>query len=132
MSVNNLSLMSGATGITVTGGASTNFVADGVLIPSGVHVSVPADADFRTRRGMIFKAKMPTLVNGEYSKAKLSAIYVKPQILASGKVVFNLIRIEREIHPEADAATSTEFNLIGAQMLCDSEAANFWAAGSLL
>lgn len=132
MSVNNLSIMSGATGITVTGGASTNYVADGVVIPSGVHVSVPADADFRTRRGMTFKAKMPTLVNGEYSKAKLSAIYVKPQILLSGKVVFNLIRIEREIHPELDLAGATEFNLVGAQMLCDPEATNFWAAGSLL
>lgn len=132
MSVNNLSIMSGATGIAVTGGTSTDYVADGIVIPSGVHVSVPADADFRTRRSMTFKAKMPTLVNGEYSKLKLSAVYVKPQILMSGKVVFNLIRIEREIHPELDLADATEFNLVGAQMLCDPETTNFWAAGSLL
>jgi hypothetical protein len=51
--------------------------------------------------------------------------------LASGKVVFNVIRIEREVHPEFSAANATDLNKVGAQLLFDTDMDNFWAAGSL-
>jgi len=51
--------------------------------------------------------------------------------LASGKVVNNVLRVEREVHPEYSAANATDLNKLAAQLLVDTDADNFWSAGSL-
>jgi hypothetical protein len=55
-----------------------------------------------------------------------------PKILADGSTEYNLIRIEREVHPESTAAEALELNIQGAQLLFDSEVLAFWSAGSLV
>lgn len=132
MSLKNGSVMTGATGITVVAGSALALTTGPNQVQNGIQVIAAADTDYRIRRNATFKVKTPTLsADGIYSKDKLSATYVAPKILASGKTVFNLVRVEREIHPESTAAEKSELLLIGAQLLNDSDYASFWSAGSL-
>lgn len=132
MSIKTSIVKSGVTAMTPTGGSDITLNEDGVSINNGLHVSVTADADYRTRRNLTVKYKLPTYAqDGEYSKDKKSMVFVQPQILASGKTVYNLIRIEREVHPECTAADALDLNMIGAQLLTDSDYTAFWSGGSL-
>lgn len=132
MSLKNMTLNSGAT-MSFTGGSPVGFADDGVTIQNGVHLIVPTDSDYQTRRQATVKYKQPTLDSktGVYGKDKKSISLALPQVLADGRVVFNTIRIEREVHPSLAAETALDLNIIGAQLLTDSDTTNFWAAGSL-
>lgn len=122
----------GASAMTPTGGSDMTFTSDGTTVANGVHLANAAQTDFRIRENLTAKNRNPVLgVDGVYSKDKKSITYVEPKILASGKVVFNLIRIEREVHPESTAAEALNLNMMGAQFLSDSDYTAFWASGSL-
>lgn len=132
MGLKNMSLLAGAT-VSASGGSALVFADDGVTIQNGVHLIVPADADYQTRRQVTAKYKTPTLdpKTGSYGKDKKSISLALPIVLTDGRVVFNTIRIEREVHPSLSAANALELNQLGAQLLVDANVANFWAAGSL-
>jgi hypothetical protein len=132
MGLKTMSLLSAAT-VTPSGGTALVFADDGVTIQNGVHLVVPADADYQTRRMVTAKYKQPTLDSstGVYSKDKKSICLVQPVVLSTGKVVFNTVRIEREVHPSLSAAECLELNNLGAQLLVDADVAAFWSAGSL-
>lgn len=132
MGLKTMSLSTGAT-VTTTGGAALVFADDGVTIPNGVHLVVPADADYQTRRQLTAKYRPPTLdvKTNVYGKDKKSVCLAQPKVLADGKVIFNTIRIEREVHPSLTAAEAEELNKLGAQLLTDSDVSAFWAAGSM-
>lgn len=132
MGLKSMSLLAGAT-VAASGGTALAFADDGVSIPNGVHLIVPADTDYQTRRQVTVKYRQPTVdvKTGVYSKDKKSICLAKPMVLSTGQVVFNTIRIEREVHPSLSAAEAAELCALGAQMLCDSDVANFWATGSL-
>lgn len=132
MGLKTMSLQAGAT-ISVNGGSAQVFADDGVTIQNGLHLIVPADADYQTRRQATVKYRPATLDSktGAYGKDKKSISYTLPQVLTDGRVVFNTIRIEREVHPSLSAASAAELNVIGAQLLIDNDVASFWAAGSL-
>lgn len=132
MGLKNMSLLSGAT-VSATGGTALAFATDGQSIPNGIHLVVPADSDYQTRRVATAKYRPPTLdvKTGAYGKDKKSISLALPQVLTDGKVVFNTIRIEREVHPGLAAATALDLNKIGAQMLVDTDLTDFWAVGSL-
>lgn len=133
MGLKTMSLSANATAITVTGGTALVFSDDGVTIPNGLHLIVPADADYQTRRQVTAKYRQPTLdpKTGVYSKDKKSICLALPQVLADGRVVFNTIRIEREVHPSLSAANAEELCKLGAQILTDADVVSFWATGSL-
>lgn len=131
MSLQNATVKTGSTGLTVVGGTDMSFSPDGVIIPNGIHVSVAADTDFRVRRGLTMRQRLPVLSGVVYSKDKKSAVYTTPKILADGSTVFNLIRIEREVHPESTAAEAFELNMVGGQILSDADFLVFWSGGSL-
>jgi len=132
MGLQSTGINDGASSVAPTGGSLMTFTPDGVSVTNGVHLANAAQADFRIRENATCKVKNPTLqADGTYSKDKKSITYVEPKILASGKTVFNLIRIEREVHPESTAAEALNLNLMGAQWLSDSDVAAFWSAGSL-
>lgn len=125
-------VMDGASAMTPTGGSGMTFTTDGTSVPNGVHLANAAQTDFRIRENLTVKNRNPVLgLDGVYSKDKKSMTYVEPKILASGKVVFNLIRIEREVHPESTAAEALNLNMMGAQFLADSDYSSFWSSGSL-
>lgn len=132
MSLKNMSLTSGAT-ISVTGGTALTLVEDGVSIQNGLHLVVAEDSDFLTRRLMTIKCRQSTvdMQTGVYGKDKKSISIARPFTLANGKVVFNTIRIEREVVPYLSAADALELNKLAAQVLVDSDTTNFWAIGSL-
>lgn len=132
MGLKQMSLLTGAT-VSASGGTALVFADDGVTIQNGVHLIVPLDADYQTRRQCTVKYRQPTLdpKTGTYGKDKKSVSYAQPVILADGSVVFNTIRIEREIHPSTSAANALDMNVVGAQMLIDADVAGFWATGSL-
>jgi hypothetical protein len=132
MGLKNMSLLA-ASVVSATGGSAQVFADDGQTIANGLHLIVPADADYQTRRQATVKFRAPALdvKTGSYGKDKKSISYAVPQILADGRVVFNTIRIEREVHPSFAAASAAELNIIGAQLLCDSDVTAFWATGSL-
>jgi hypothetical protein len=131
MSLKNMTLATGAT-VSATGGTSLAFADDGITIANGVHLVVPADTTFATRRQATFKYRPPQLdtKTGKYSKDKKSASYVVPKILADGSIVFNVVRVEREVHPETTAAEAADMNKIGAQMFTDSDTDAYWSTGS--
>jgi len=125
-------LKSGASALTVTGGTNKTFTDDGISIANGVHVSNAAQTDFRVRENITVKVKQPTLsTSGEYSKDKKTITIVIPKILANGKTTFNLIRIERETHPESTAAEAFELLMLACQTVSASDFLSFWSGGSL-
>jgi hypothetical protein len=132
MSVQNGAILKGAT-ITPSGGTSVTYSADGQTVPNGVHLIDASTADYRVRPNVTLKCKLPSVDNmGVYSKDRKSCLLVIPKMLASGKVVFNLVRVEREIHPESTAAEALEFNTQAAQFLTDADYSSFWSAGSTI
>lgn len=133
MALKNMSLQAGSATISVAGGTPLVFADDGVTIPNGVHLVVPADADYQTRRQMTVKYRPPTIDarSGVYGKDKKSISFTLPQVLPTGQVVFNTWRIERELHPSLAAATAEELNKVASQLFTDSDVSQFWATGSL-
>lgn len=132
MGLKNMSLLTGAT-VSASGGSALAFADDGVTIQNGLHLIVPADADYQTRRQVTAKYRPPTLDSktNSYGKDKKSLTLAKPVVLSDGRVVFNTIRIEREVHPSVSAADALDLNVLGAQLLTDSDVTSFWATGSL-
>jgi len=132
MTIQSCAIKTGATSLTVVGGSAITFTPDGVTITGGIHTSDAAQTDFRIRKNMTVKNRQPSLgSDGVYSKDKKSITIVCPKLLASGKTAFNLIRIEREVHPESTAAEMLELNMLAGQGVSDSNFNNFWTAGSL-
>jgi len=131
MALKNATILTGAT-LAASAGSAFVFADDGVTIPNGLHLVVPATADYRVRENMTVRYR-PAAVQPDqtYSKDKKSLSISFPVILASGKVVINVVRIEREVHPETAAATATNYNKLAAQCLFDTDFDGFWANGSL-
>lgn len=131
MGLKNMSINVGGS-LANTGGTAKVFADDGVTIPNGVHLTVPATTDFRIREQATFRYAPPKLLSdGTYTRAKNSAVVTIPKLLASGKYVNNVVRIEVEIHPESTATEAADIRKLGAQSLFDSDTDNFWTAGSL-
>jgi len=133
MALKNMSLLEGAAVVATTGGTALVFSEDGQTIQNGVHLIVPADTSYTTRRQCTAKFRPPTLdaKTGVYGKDKKSISYAVPQVLTNGSVVFNTIRIEREVHPDMTAANALQLNKVGAQLLSDTDLDNFWATGAM-
>lgn len=131
MSMKNMSLLSGAT-VSATGGTALAFVDNGVTVPNGVQLVVPADTNYALRRTATARVRNPQLDrDGVWGKDKKSVSITVPKQLASGKIVPNVIRLEREVHPETTAAEALELLKLAAQVAIDTDLDNFWGAGSL-
>lgn len=132
MSILSFAILAGGTN-SATGGTSKTYANDGKPVAGGVHVSDASVTDFRIRPNASFQYREPKYNSAtmRFSKDKKKVTLVVPKILASGSVEYNLIRLEREVHPESTAAEALELNTQGAQLLFDSELAAFWASGSL-
>lgn len=132
MGLKTMSLLASAT-VAASGGSALAFAEDGVAITNGLHLVVPADADYKTRRMVTIKNRPPTYDSktAVWSKDKKSMSLVLPIVLDDGRTVFNTLRVEREVHPDLEAASCTELNKLAAQMLIDSDTDAFWATGSL-
>lgn len=131
MGLKNMSLLTGAT-LAASAGTALVFADDGTTIVNGVHLVVPATADYRVRQSATAKYRAPKILpDGTYTRDSKSISYNVPLILATGKIVNNVIRVEREVHPELSAAAALDLNKILAQLMFDTDTDNFWSAGSL-
>lgn len=132
MGLKNMSLLA-ASSVAASGGTALVFADDGVTIQNGLHLIIPADADYQTRRQATVKYKAPTLdvKTGVYGKDKKSISLTLPIVLSDGRVVFNVVRVEREVHPTLSAEDAAELNKLAAQLLVDADTDAFWATGSL-
>jgi len=127
-----VTLKKDATGFTVTGGTDLLYTPDGVQVPGGLHLAASYVTSFAVRPNITLRTKNPVLDStGVYSKGKRWINVVIPKTLASGKTVFNLVRIETEIHPESTAAETADLINQAAQTLFDSDLSSFIATGSL-
>lgn len=132
MPLNGAIVKSGATALTPTGGSDKTFTSDGVSIPNGIHLANAGQTDFRIRENLAIRNRVPVLNgNGSWSRDRKAITFTVPKALADGTYVNNVIRIEREVHPESTAAEALELNMIAGQILSDSDFSNFWSAGSL-
>jgi hypothetical protein len=132
MSISSLALQKDATGGTTTGGTAMTLSSDGVEVKNGVHVADMGEADFTLRTNCTFRTRNPVRdSNGGYTKAKRYSTIVVPFELDDGEIVFNLVRIEIEVHPKTPVADQTNLHMLGAQVFTDSDLANFRLNGSL-
>lgn len=130
MPLNGAIINSGAT-VSAAGGSAKTYTSDGMTIQNGIHLIDASVTDYRVQPSITAKVKRPTLSPlGVYSKGKISVTLKIPIILASGATSFELIRIERESHPEASAASRLDLNVLGAQILTDADFTALWASGS--
>lgn len=135
MSLINGSILAGAT-LSATGGTAVNYTPNGKVIPGGIQLIDASVTTYATRPQLTFRSKDPGLIQSAgiaipyYGKDKRSVVLCEPFIAANGSIHLNLIRIEREVHPELSAAAALGLNTKGAQLLFDSDYAAFWATGS--
>lgn len=122
----------GAT-LSQTGGTAKTLSSDFQAIPNGIHVVDNSQSDFRIRPNATFRIKPPTLQpDGSWSKMKHSFTYVEPALDAvTGKITFNLVRVEREVQPDLSAASQVNLLTTGCQLCIKSPFTLFWANNEL-
>lgn len=134
MSVTNATLLVGAT-VAATGGTSVAFTPNGADVKSGIQLvdSVTTNAvtraviTLRTIKAAVFDA-----VKGIFTgKTRRMGQVVRPKVLANGQVVFPLVRVEVEDHPEMTDAERAQLRLDGAQLLTDTDFTSFWTLGAV-
>jgi hypothetical protein len=125
-----ITLKEGST-YTPAGGSDVIYNRLGETIANGVVLGNTAEANFFAREKVYVTVRMPSLQSdGEYSKMKISMRFVRPQVLASGKTVYNLSRSEIEIHPEAAVGELANLRSMGIAMFHDAETDLTWSVGS--
>lgn len=132
MAINGISLLKGATGITVAAGTETVFSDDGLDVKNGIHVVDTTEANFIIRKHMTFKNKGAQLLpDGTYSKGKRDFNVTTPIVLASGKTSFPVFRGTMELHPEMTAAQILELRMLACQSIMDAELDSYYSIGSV-
>lgn len=130
--INGITLLKGATGMTVTAGSGAVYVDDGLTVTNGIHVVDSSSTNFVTRPHATFKNRSHQLLpDGTYSKRKLDFNVTTPIVLASGAVSFPVFRGNMELHPEMSAAQILELKMLAAQLIIDAELADFYNYGSV-
>lgn len=134
MGVQNATLLVGGT-VSTTGGTSTAFVPNGAEVQGGIQVVDSTSTNNVTRASITFRTiKQAALDMGTgvfTGKTKRQGQLVRPKVLANGRVVFPLVRIELEVHPEMSDAEVSALISEGAQLLVDADFNSFWKMGSL-
>jgi len=124
MSLVNAGVVTAPSSIAATGGSALNFASLGPAVNGQVVLAATADTDLRLRRLIKAKATMPTVQatapNG-YTQARTESLFVKPKLLANGKITTNTVKIFVNYDVETTQAEIQELLDVGAQMLFDSD-----------
>lgn len=122
--------------ISVAGGVDVSFAADNIPVENGAHFVDMSISDFRLRPQLTAKYRQPSqsYKNGavQWSKDRNTLLYVQPFVDSLGTLHYTLLEIRRETHPEQTSDQKLELNRRGAQMLFDTDFANFWAIGATI
>lgn len=131
MSINGMSILKGATGITLTGGTAAVFEDDGKEVKNGIHVVDTTVTDFLVRPYAIFSNRAPLLQKGVYTKGYREVTIGTPFMHTDDTIKFPVYRGKFEIPPEATAAQILELKLLACQSIMDAELVNFYQYGSV-
>jgi len=132
MSLKSLTLKNGLN-VTQAGDIIT-VIEDGVNVPGGLHIvssdlepetNAPYYAITARNRQAVLDAK-----TGQFGKAKRSISIASPT-LVNGRVVFNTVRLELEVHPAMDNNNYTTMKAMAVQLLATTQTDDFWKRGSL-
>jgi len=134
MGLNNLSVATVGTTLTV-GTNPIDFVSDGAAVPGGLHLISTEMSDSGLPMWAMTVRNRPAVMDpktGVFGKAKRSISVATPSVLTGGRVVFNTIRIEQEVHPLCSNSMASALREIAAQMaFVAGPAENFWRYGGL-
>lgn len=126
MSLINASLVTAPTAIAPTGGTALAFASLGSPSLGKVSLYVPTDTTFTTRRSLDVTVK-PSKANAAslngYTQNRVTMIYKKPKVLASGKITVNTAKVELSFDIETTQLEVQELMDIGAQLLFDADTA---------
>lgn len=132
MPVNGLSIQTGATSLSVTGGTAQAFTPDGQTVTNGVHVAASAVADFRVRPHISFQNRNPVRKgDGSYTQGTRTFKLTVPYMDADGVVHYDTYVVERRYSPVIPEANLKSARYMCAQLLFDSDVENFNNVGDL-
>lgn len=127
-----VTIKTGATGFTVTGGTDKVFSDDGQSVTNGRHYADAGTADFRVRPHLTLKNRNPQRQSdGTYSKGKREVILTIPILKADGKIAYDTWRYSQEYDPETPTATEKDGRFMLAQILFDAETEAFNSTGAI-
>jgi hypothetical protein len=131
MPLQGMQLLTGAT-LSATGGTAITYTTDNKTVANGLHLIDASESNFIVRPNILVKTKDPVkMPDGSYTKDRKSIVIFEPFIDSTGKTHLNLIRVEREVHPETDAADALDLLKKGGQVCFDTDTTAFFASGSL-
>lgn len=126
-----ISLKDGGTTAT-TGGTDQTFDRTSTPVTNGYEYADSSETNHLARQKVVLTARNPSAqADGSWSKHKAKGQFVFPITLADGTVVYNLVRVEVEYHPEASAANVAELREMGAQILTSSAFDYLFIAGTM-
>jgi len=132
MPLSSASVLSGAT-LTPSGGSAISFVSAGIRNEVNT-LNCSNDADLRTRRQIVCSTREPRPSEGApngYTQARATAFLKFPLELENGNVTINTVRIEVAYDVETSASELTEYKVIAAQVLNDSDFSALFSSLSL-
>jgi hypothetical protein len=135
MSLNSLTLTTGATAIAFTPTGGTSIDLDIASSNGNVVTVVPElDSDFRTKRSITFNKTSPRIEpsapNG-YTQVRTKATVKVPILLTNGKYTVNQIKVEVAYDVETSDAQRLELRSLGAQLFTNAIVAAVWDAQSM-
>lgn len=133
MGIKTMSFTDGTAETTVTGGTPVILKTDSVTVANGIHLQVISDSDYRERRQVTVKHRAATVdpKTSFYGKDKKSITIVAPLYdEATGKMIFNTFRLEREVHPSFSDAEIGKLNALAIQALSSPDVTDFWLYGT--
>lgn len=135
MGLKNLVIKDGGL-VATTSGSTVSFVEDGVTVPGGLHLitqdtlsqsGMPNYSITARNRAAVLDQK-----TGQFGKAKRSISVARPFVLPGvGRIVFNTIRIELEIHPLTELIDQDQLRDYATQVILGTNADDFFRYGSL-
>lgn len=132
MPINGLSIQTGATSLSVTGGTVQAFAPDGQTVTNGIHVAASAVADFRVRPHISFQNRNPVRKgDGSYTQGTRLFKLTVPYMDADGVVHYDTYVVERRYSPVIPEANLKSARYMCAQLLFDSDVENFNNVGDL-
>lgn len=135
MSLKNMSVLVEPV-VSFTNGESLAFVADGVAVLNGRHLTEDnAAASFTVRKSIVFKHRQASMdQKRQWNREKKSITISFPRTLAvTGEIVYDTIYIERNMHPTYTNEQQRELNSAAAYILfgAEGDATSFFSVGSL-
>lgn len=132
MSINGISILKNATGITVTGGSAAVFQTDGLDVKNGLHVVDTTEANFLLRNHMTFKNKAPVPVAaGKFSKGYRNFNVTTPIADVDGSILYPVFKGAIELPPIMTVAQILQLRLLACQAIMDAELDNYYVYGTV-